>query len=99
MANYNRKGRAMAFTGPGIAVDWLDVEGPLHEIWPPLAHQVLFDDLLLAELQETERPPVRKRVRQLGAGQNRPDPDQGLWTVASEEPLIDADRLLATFLP
>ncbi len=89
----------MAFTGPGIAVDWLDVEGPLHEIWPPLAHQVLFDDLLLAELQETERPPVRKRVRQLGAGQNRPDPDQGLWTVASEEPLIDADRLLATFLP
>jgi mono/diheme cytochrome c family protein len=99
VANYNRKGRSMAFTGPGITVDWLDVEGPLHDVWPPLAHQVLFDDLPLSELQETERPPVRKRVRQLGAGQNRPDPDQGLWTVASEQPLIDADRLLATFLP
>ena len=25
----------MAFTGPGIACDWLDIEGPLHDVWPP----------------------------------------------------------------
>jgi hypothetical protein len=99
VANYNRKGHAMAFTGPGIAVDWLDVEGPLHDVWPPVAHQVLFGDLPLTEYEKTERAPVRKKVRQLGAGQNRPDPDQGLWTVSSEQPLIDANRLLANFLP
>ncbi|MGY8696199.1 MAG: DUF1587 domain-containing protein, partial [Verrucomicrobiia bacterium] len=40
VVNYSRKGRAMEFTGPGIAVDWLDVEGPLHKVWPPVAHQV-----------------------------------------------------------
>ena len=28
-ANYSRKGHALAFTGPGIAVDWLDIEGPI----------------------------------------------------------------------
>ncbi|MFT4637959.1 MAG: hypothetical protein ACI8T1_001275 [Verrucomicrobiales bacterium] len=99
VANYNRKGHAMGFTGPGIAVDWLDVEGPLHDVWPPVGHQVLFGDLPLTEIQETTRPPVRKKVRQLGAGQNRPDPDQGLWTVSSEQPLMDADRFLADFLP
>ncbi|MGY8686819.1 MAG: DUF1592 domain-containing protein, partial [Verrucomicrobiales bacterium] len=99
VANYNRKGHAMGFTGPGIAVDWLDVEGPLHDVWPPVGHQVLFGDLPLTEVQETTRPPVRKKVRQLGAGQNRPDPDQGLWTVSSEQPLMDADRFLADFLP
>jgi len=102
VANYNREGRAMAFTGPGIGVDWLDIEGPLHETWPPVAHKVLFGDLPLAEFQanQTEpRPPVRKKVRQLGAGRNRPDPDQGLWAVRSDEPLKDADRLLADFLP
>ncbi len=103
VANYSRKGRAMAFTGPGIAVDWLDIEGPLHDVWPPRSHRVLFGDLPLAEFKPAERPgvraPQRKQVRQLGAGRNRPDPSQGLWTVSSEQPLVDADRLLATFLP
>ena len=67
----------MAFTGPGIACDWLDIEGPLHEVWPPRSHQLLFGDLPLAEFKAAEhpgvRPPARLKVRQLG-GQNRPDP-------------------------
>jgi len=103
VANYNRKGRAMAFTGPGIACDWLDVEGPLNEIWPPAAHTTLFGNLPLIEFKAVEQPgvraPVRTRYRQLGAGQNRSDLEQGLWTVLSEQPLIDADHLLASFLP
>ncbi|QDU93405.1 DUF1592 domain-containing protein [Lignipirellula cremea] len=102
VANYARKGRAMAFTGPGIACDWLDVEGPLHDVWPPVAHQVLFGDLPLVEFQPAEhpgvRPPERIKVRHLG-GLNRPDPPAGLWTVGSDQPLVDADRLLARFLP
>ena len=102
VANYSRKGRAMAFTGPGIACDWLDIEGPLNEVWPPVAHRVLFGDLPLAEFKPAENPgvtaPARKKVRQIGAGKNRPDPDPGLWTVRSEQPLADADRLLASFL-
>ena len=102
-ANYNRKGRAMAFTGPGIAVDWLDIEGPLHEVWPPKAHRILFGDLPLEEFKQPQQPdvraPVRLKIRQIGAGQNRPDPDIGLYTVASKDPLADADRLLANFLP
>jgi hypothetical protein len=35
----------------------------------------------------------------MGAGKNRPDPVTGLWTVQSDQPLVDADRLLARFLP
>ena len=103
VANYSRKGRALAFTGPGIACDWLDVEGPLHDQWPPAAHKLLFGELPLAEFVAAEnagiRPPVRKQVRQIGAGKNRPDPGKGVWTVESTEPLADADRLLASFLP
>ena len=103
VANYNRKGRAMAFTGPGIACDWLDIEGPLHDVWPPRAHRTLFGDLPLAEWKAgtntIPRAPARVQVRQIGAGRNRPDPDPGLWTVQSGHPLADADRLLAAFLP
>lgn len=103
VANYSRKGRAMAFTGPGIGVDWLDIEGPLHDVWPPRSHRVLFGDLPLSEFKTADRPgiraPQRKQVRQLGAGRNRPDPSQGLWTVHTDRPLEEADRLLASFLP
>lgn len=103
VANYSRQGRALAFTGPGIAVDWLDIEGPLHTTWPPQSHKLLFADLPLEQFgldqTSTVRPPTRQRVQQLGAGRNRPDPEPGIWTVASNDPLVDADRLLASFLP
>lgn len=102
-ANYYKKRRAMEFTGPGIVCDWLDIEGPLHEVWPPRSHRLLFGDLPLNEFKAEEhpgvRPPARPKVRQLGAGQNRPDPEPGLWTVHSDDPLRDVDRLLADFLP
>jgi Protein of unknown function (DUF1592)/Protein of unknown function (DUF1588)/Protein of unknown function (DUF1587)/Protein of unknown function (DUF1585)/Protein of unknown function (DUF1595)/Planctomycete cytochrome C len=102
-ANYARKGRAMTFTGPGIACDWLDIEGPLHGTWPPVSHKTLFGELPLTEFVGKEhpetRPPVRKTVRQIGAGMNRPDVVPGLWTIQSENPVSDADKLLATFLP
>jgi hypothetical protein len=103
VANYARKGRAMAFTGPGIACDWLDIEGPLHAVWPPKSHQLLFGDLPITEFKAAEhpdqKPPTRKVIRQIGAGLNRPDALTGIWSIQSEQPLEDADRLLASFLP
>ncbi|MFT5122254.1 MAG: hypothetical protein ACI9TH_002508 [Kiritimatiellia bacterium] len=93
--------RAMGYTGPGIACDWLDIEGPLHDLWPPRAHRLIFGELPLQQWDTAakSRKPIRKKVRKIGAGINRPDPDPGLWTVHSEAPLVDADRLLADFLP
>jgi hypothetical protein len=103
-AHTRGKDRAMGFTGPGIACDYLDIEGPLHDVWPPKSHQHLFGDLPLAEFKPADNPMVRapkhKLVRQeMFMGKNRPDPPAGLWTVKSEQPLDDADRLLAKFLP
>lgn len=103
-ANYSRKGRAMAFTGPGITCDWFDIEGPLHEVWPPVSHRQLFGDLPIVEFKPADHPNVRppKRIpvrREVGAGKNEPDKVSGIWTVHSERPLEDADRLLASFLP
>jgi mono/diheme cytochrome c family protein len=33
------------YKGPGLAVQWVEVEGPLHEIWPPASHRRIFGDL------------------------------------------------------
>src|SRR5688572_14562457 len=27
------------YDGPGLAVEWIEVEGPLHESWPPESHR------------------------------------------------------------
>jgi hypothetical protein len=36
---------ADAYTGPGLAVQWIEVEGPLHDAWPPASHRAIFGDL------------------------------------------------------
>jgi hypothetical protein len=96
--------RAMGFTGPGITCDYFEVEGPLHDTWPPLGHKRLFGDLPISEFDAKANPNVRPPKRspdrqQLFMGRNKPDPIPGLWTVSSAKPSEDADRLLADFLP
>jgi Protein of unknown function (DUF1592)/Protein of unknown function (DUF1588)/Protein of unknown function (DUF1587)/Protein of unknown function (DUF1595)/Protein of unknown function (DUF1585)/Planctomycete cytochrome C len=36
---------AANYKGPGLAVQWVEVEGPLHDTWPPVGHRRLFGDL------------------------------------------------------
>jgi hypothetical protein len=31
--------------GAGLAIQWIEVEGPLHDSWPPASHRRLFGDL------------------------------------------------------
>ncbi|MGC3966211.1 MAG: DUF1592 domain-containing protein [Pirellulales bacterium] len=104
VVNYSRPGRAMAFTGPGIACDYMEIEGPIHDVWPPEGHRRLFGDLPLvafdaAKNQPGVTPPKRKLLRQETQAPNKPDERRGDWTVASLWPTADAERLLASFLP
>ena len=95
----------MGLTAPGIACDYVEVEGPLYESWPPPSHVRMFGDLPLVEFKTADhpsvQPPTRVRPRRLAdhAADNKPDPVKGVWTVHSEQPLVDADRLLADFRP
>ncbi|MCE9605667.1 MAG: DUF1592 domain-containing protein [Planctomycetia bacterium] len=103
VVNYNRPGRAMAFTGPGIACDYIEIEGPIHDVWPPEGHRRLFGDLPIVAFDVRDQPeiipPKRKLPRRETQAPNPPDPPSGNWTVASMWPTRDADRLLASFLP
>ncbi|MCB1275962.1 DUF1592 domain-containing protein [Prosthecobacter sp.] len=92
--------RTMGYTGPCIANDWVEVEGPLYDVWPPRAHQLLFGDLPLTEFKEG-RAPVRLPLKQeITGARNKPEAtDKTVWTVQPEQPLIVAGRLLASFLP
>ena len=39
---YERPGRAAEYVGPGVAIDHLEVEGPIHDSWPPAGHRLLY---------------------------------------------------------
>jgi hypothetical protein len=36
---------ADVWTGPGLVVDWVEMEGPLNPSWPPLSHERIFGGL------------------------------------------------------
>ncbi|MGH7225194.1 MAG: DUF1592 domain-containing protein, partial [Gemmataceae bacterium] len=40
-----KQGGVDKYKGPGLAVHWLEVEGPLYDSWPPPSHRRIFGDL------------------------------------------------------
>jgi hypothetical protein len=44
-ANTVHKIGADKYQGPGLAVQWIEVEGPLYDAWPPESHRRIFGEL------------------------------------------------------
>lgn len=93
-----QKGQALdPFTGPGLVVQWVEIEGPL-DVWPPEGYVRLFGDV-----------PLKPKSVAKAEAEGRPAPanakrSEGQWiydplVVASTRPREDAERLMHTFLP
>ncbi len=65
------------WNGPGLAVQFVEVEGPLNETWPPESHRRLFGDMAQKKF------PIYNFSDRM--------------EVVSDEPLVDAERILKTF--
>jgi transcriptional regulator NrdR family protein len=63
------------YKGPGMVVQWVEVEGPMIDQWPPKSHQQIFGDM------QQERDPNNRNRRE----------------VVSQQPLVDAERILREF--
>ena len=84
---------AATMTHPGVAVEWMDVEGPLLESWPTPGRQRLYGDLPLTEWPADSKLPKPRRPAVPNA-----DPNAKFYTVASSDPSADAGRLLRAFM-
>jgi hypothetical protein len=101
-------GGAAEYVGPGISTDWLEVEGPLFDEWPPESHKRLFADLPIKNFDKASgtTAPIRTKLRQ-PVSRSWPDlsdlpPEeltQPIYSVTSDNPKADAGRLLGAFLP
>ena len=65
------------WNGPGLEVQYVEVEGPLNETWPPESHRRIFGDMT-----QNKFPIYNFSDR---------------MEVVSNEPLVDAERILKTF--
>jgi hypothetical protein len=52
------------YKGPGLVIQWVDVEGPLMESWPPPSHKAIFGDLPIARMPTPSDPDHREVVSQ-----------------------------------
>ena len=97
-----RTGRVAGYSGPGIAIDWMEIEGPLNAQWPSAGHRQLFGDLPLTPLNKLDpstRKPKRIEARQNTRDGRTPAGPYQWATVVSSNPETDATRLLTAFLP
>jgi hypothetical protein len=61
-------GNVAEYVRPGIAVDWLEVEGPLLDQWPTASHRRLFGDLPFTPLPRTARSKPKEKGKGSEAG-------------------------------
>ena len=90
------------FTAPGIAFDWLEIDGPVNDGWPAASHRRLFGDLPLGPFGAAgTRPPRRTSLAEhwFWPKEHENDAVYALATVASQQPATDAERLMGDFLP
>ena len=101
-------GRAAKHIGPGVALDWFEIEGPLNPVWPPVSHARLFGQLPIKPFDAGSDiiPPRREKIRSIGGylpsmhlDLTPAERTPKLETVSSDQPLEDARKLLADFLP
>lgn len=74
----------MADGMPGVAFQWMEVEGPLIDEWPPAGHKLLFGDLPMVD-------------RPVTTGTGRAKVTAGV-EVTSQNPGLDAEILLRKFM-
>jgi hypothetical protein len=70
----------------GLAVQWVEVEGPLDEAWPPESHRRVFGDLPLEPVAGSGRDPRGRR--------GLPE-----YRVVSRQPLADVEAALRRIMP
>jgi hypothetical protein len=86
------------YTGPGLLVEWMEIEGPL-DAFPPPSYDRLFAGVPLKAQSIVKAETAGKRVTPIN-----PKRTEAAWfsdplVPASENPKADAERLIRSFLP
>ena len=79
-----------------VAIDWVEIEGPIISQWPPKSHKTLFGDLAIKKWTPNSGL-QRPRNISIGTGENRNSMSVSKHVV-SKDPKADSYRLLHNFM-
>ncbi len=80
---------------PGVVFRWLEVEGPIYDVWPPAGQGLLFADLPMVNRKSPKADDNPAETNRFGQRRFRPPPGV---EVVSKKPMADAERLLREFM-
>jgi hypothetical protein len=86
------------YTGPGLLVEWLEIEGPIGT-WPPTSYQSLFAGVPLKPRSVARAESEGKKTPKVPANRSEYSWANDPLVPASAQPKEDAERLLRAFLP
>lgn len=86
------------YTGPGLRVDWIKLEGPIGE-FPPASYRTLFAEIPLKARSVAKAEREGTRVPKIAANRSEYSWNADPLEPASEHPQEDAERLIRDFLP
>ncbi len=73
-SNVVHKIGADKYEGPGLAVQWVEVEGPLNDTWPPVGHRAIFGDLAQGPVPTRDQPDRVEVISKNARGGRRTHP-------------------------
>ena len=86
------------YTGPGLLVEWMKIEGPLDE-FPPPRYATLFEGVPLKARSVVKAEATGGRVPVISDQRNVYQWEADPLVPASDKPREDAERLIRSFLP
>lgn len=86
------------YTGPGLLVEWMSMEGPI-DAFPPPSYNTLFAGVPLKARSVVKAEAERARVPTIAPDRSAQSWHSDPLEPASSDPRKDADRLIRDFLP
>ncbi|HEV7406010.1 MAG TPA: DUF1592 domain-containing protein [Chthoniobacteraceae bacterium] len=74
---------AHEFTGSGLALQWVEIEGPLHQEWPPASMKKLFGDTPLKKIEDPKKTGNGKIAYELAPEDVKASAEQAILSFAT----------------
>ncbi len=86
------------YTGPGLLVEWMKIDGPI-DPFPPPRYATLFDGVPLKARSVVKAEATGRRIPVINNNRSVQQWEADPLVPASENPREDAERLIRSFLP
>ena len=95
LTNWMRGEEVAAYSGPGIAIRKIEIEGPLIDTWPPKSHRVIFGDSIKDTYSDKEVAEILQRIASRAFRRPAPESEVKAYLTLYQQARRDGDECLS----